>query len=60
MASDQKNIEHFNKTANDPNLWKLRDLDLYTSATILREAAVTGMKAPDWSNLMGTDQAAID
>jgi hypothetical protein len=59
MASDQKNIDHFDKTANDPNLWKLRGLDLHTSATILRDAAVKGMKAPDWSNLQRTDPAAI-
>jgi hypothetical protein len=60
MASDQKNIDHFNRTANDPGLWKLRGLDLHTSATVLREAAIKGMKAPDWSNLKFDDPGVAD
>src|SRR5579871_3741912 len=59
MASNEKNIEHFNETANNPRLWKARGDDLHTAATVLREAAVKGMKAPDWSNLRATDPAAI-
>ncbi len=60
MASDQKNIDHFNETANDPRLWKARGDDLHTAAAVLRDAALQGMRAPDWSNPRGADPAAIE
>jgi hypothetical protein len=51
MASDAKNIDTFNRAANDPELWRLRGLDLHTAAEVLRETAVTATQQPDWSNL---------
>lgn len=55
VASDAKNIEVFNTTANDPELWRLRGLDLHTAAEVLREKAVQAMRQPDWSNLSPND-----
>lgn len=60
MASDRKNIESFNRTANNPVLWKSRGLDLHTSSTVLREVAIKGMNAPDWSNLKLEDPGVAE
>jgi hypothetical protein len=51
LASDAQNIEAFNRSANNPDLWCLRGLDLHTAAEVLRDKAVIAMSAPDWSNL---------
>lgn len=60
MASDAKNIEVFNQTANNPELWRLRGLDLHTAAQVLREKALEGMRKPDWSNLSLSDPGVAD
>jgi hypothetical protein len=60
MASDAKNIEVFNQTANNPELWRLRGLDLHTAAGVLREKALEGMRKPDWSNLSLSDPGVAD
>jgi hypothetical protein len=51
VASDAKNIEAFNRAANNPGLWRLRGLDLHTAADVLREKAIEEMGKPDWENL---------
>jgi hypothetical protein len=51
MASDAKNIEVFDRAANDPNLWRLRGLDLHTAAEVLREKAPVGSPQLNSSNL---------
>jgi hypothetical protein len=60
VASDQKNIEVFNKTANNPDLWRLRGLDLHTAAEVLWQKALEGMRKPDWSNLSLNDPGVAD
>lgn len=60
MASNAKNIEVFNRTANDPELWRLRGLDLHTAAEVLRARALEGMRKPDWSNLKLDDPGIAD
>jgi hypothetical protein len=60
MASDAKNIEVFNRTANEPELWRLRGLDLHTAAEVLRQKALEGMGKPDWSKLSPYDPGVRD
>lgn len=60
MASDAKNIEVFNRTANDPELWRLRGMDLHTAAEVLREKALEGMRKPNCSNLSLDDPGVAD
>lgn len=60
MASNAKNIEVFNQTANNPELWRLRGLDLHTAAQVLRDKALEGMRKPNWSNLSLSDPGVAD
>lgn len=60
MASDKKNIEVFNQSANNPELWRLRGLDLHGAAEVLRQKALEGMRKPDWSNLSLDDAGIAD
>ena len=60
MASDEKNIEAFNRAANNPELWRLRGNDLHTAAEVLRQKALEGMSRPDWSNLSANDPGIAD
>jgi hypothetical protein len=60
VASDQKNIEVFNQAANNPELWRLRGLDLHTAAEVLRQKALEGMQKPDWSDLSLSDPGVAD
>lgn|GEM_PF-1394322 len=60
MDSDAKNIEAFNRSANNPDLWRLRGLDLHTAAEALRDKADIAMSAPDWSNLSLDDPSVVD
>jgi hypothetical protein len=60
MASNAKNIEVFNCTANNPDLWRLRGLDLHTAAEVLRDSALEGMRKPNWSNLSLDDPGVAD
>lgn len=60
MASDEKNIEVFNQTANDHELWRLRGLDLHTAAEVLRDKALEGTRKPNWSKLSLDDPGVAD
>lgn len=60
MASDAKNIEVFNRTANNPELWRLRGLDLHTAADVLRQKCGEAMSRPDWASLSPNDPAIPD
>ncbi len=60
MASDKKNIEVFNQSANNPETWRLRGIDLHTAAGVLRQEALEAMQKPDWSNLSLDDPAVAD
>ncbi len=60
MASEAENIAVFNKAANDPELWRLRGVNLHTASGVLRDKAVEVMQKPDWSNLSLDDPSVKD
>jgi len=52
MASDEANIEQFDRTANDSKLWVMRAEDLHTGSQVLRDK-VTSLKCDIEKDLAG-------